>query len=82
MIRIPRGLHSPPGLSRLIIEDGLPALFLFFSSFNLVELDCFLLSIVLRLFIPFRFFIILPSSELGTLMVTFSRLLCYSGWGL
>ena len=58
------------------------SLFLFFSSFNLVELDCFLLSIVLRLFIPFRFFIFLPSSELGTLMVTFSRLLCYSGWGL
>ena len=58
------------------------SLFLFSSSFNLVELDCFLLSIVLRLFIPFRFFIILLSSELGTLLVTFSRLLCYSGWGL
>ena len=58
------------------------SLFLFSSSFNLVELDCFLLSFVLRLFIPFCFFIILPSSELGTLMVTFSRLLCYSGWGL
>ena len=58
------------------------SLFLFFSSFNLVELDCFLLSIVRRLFIPFRFFIILLSTELGTLLVTFSRLLCFSGWGL